>query len=44
MLYLGRVDRQVKVAGVRMELDEIEAVLLRHPAVDRGAVTVPVVD
>ncbi|MGW4309649.1 amino acid adenylation domain-containing protein [Streptomyces californicus] len=44
VLYLGRVDRQVKVAGVRMELDEIEAVLLRHPAVDRGAVTVPVVD
>ncbi|MEU2184717.1 hypothetical protein ABZ579_28490, partial [Streptomyces thermolilacinus] len=31
------VDRQVKVAGVRMELDEIEAVLLRHPAVDRAA-------
>ncbi|THA86176.1 amino acid adenylation domain-containing protein [Streptomyces sp. A0592] len=44
VLYLGRVDRQVKVAGVRMELDEIEAVLLRHPAVDRAAVTVPVVD
>lgn len=44
VLYLGRVDRQVKVAGVRMELDEIEAVLLRHPAVDRAAVTVPVID
>lgn len=44
VLYLGRVDRQVKVAGVRMELDEIEAVLLRHPAVDHAAVTVPVVD
>ncbi|MEV5441055.1 amino acid adenylation domain-containing protein [Streptomyces sp. NPDC052644] len=42
--YLGRVDRQVKVAGVRMELDEIEAALLRHPAVDRAAVTVPVLD
>ncbi len=41
--YLGRVDRQVKVAGVRMELDEIEAVLRRHPAVDRCAVAVPVV-
>ncbi|MGK5729160.1 amino acid adenylation domain-containing protein [Streptomyces sp. URMC 124] len=38
--YLGRGDRQVKVAGVRMELDEIEAVLRRHPAVDRCAVTV----
>ncbi|GAA4551815.1 amino acid adenylation domain-containing protein [Amycolatopsis samaneae] len=31
--YLGRVDRQVKVAGVRMELPEIEAVLRQHPAV-----------
>uniref|UniRef100_A0AAU3GP23 Amino acid adenylation domain-containing protein n=1 Tax=Streptomyces sp. NBC_01401 TaxID=2903854 RepID=A0AAU3GP23_9ACTN len=41
--YLGRVDRQVKVAGVRMELDEIEVVLRRHPAVDRCAVAVPVV-
>ncbi|GAA0664632.1 hypothetical protein GCM10010193_14990 [Kitasatospora atroaurantiaca] len=40
--YLGRVDRQVKVSGVRMELDEIEVVLRRHPAVDQCAVTVPV--
>ncbi|GGX64753.1 amino acid adenylation domain-containing protein [Streptomyces hiroshimensis] len=38
--YLGRSDRQVKVAGVRMELDEIEAVLSRHPAVGKCAVTV----
>ncbi|MFJ6441035.1 amino acid adenylation domain-containing protein [Streptomyces sp. NPDC091649] len=38
--YLGRGDRQVKVAGVRMELDEIEAVLSRHPAVTQCAVTV----
>jgi amino acid adenylation domain-containing protein len=37
--YLGRVDRQVKVAGVRMELDEIEAALSRHPAVGQCAVT-----
>ncbi|MEV7116686.1 amino acid adenylation domain-containing protein [Streptomyces anulatus] len=40
--YLGRVDRQVKIAGVRMELGEIEAVLQRHPAV--GAVAVVVHD
>ncbi|MET7356314.1 amino acid adenylation domain-containing protein [Streptomyces mirabilis] len=40
--YLGRVDRQVKIAGVRMELGEIEAVLQRHPAV--GAVSVVVHD
>jgi acyl-coenzyme A synthetase/AMP-(fatty) acid ligase len=36
--YLGRVDRQVKVAGVRMELDEVEAVLSRHPCVGHCAV------
>ncbi|MFD3515427.1 amino acid adenylation domain-containing protein [Streptomyces sp. NPDC058657] len=41
--YLGRIDRQVKVAGVRMELDEIEVVLRRHPSVGQCAVTVPVV-
>ncbi|GAB3845628.1 hypothetical protein GCM10029963_24190 [Micromonospora andamanensis] len=37
--YLGRLDRQVKVAGVRMELDEIEAVLRRHDAIAACAVT-----
>jgi amino acid adenylation domain-containing protein len=36
--YLGRIDRQVKVAGVRMELDEIEARLSAHPAVRQCAV------
>ncbi|GAA3597232.1 hypothetical protein GCM10022419_095560 [Nonomuraea rosea] len=40
--YLGRVDRQVKIAGVRMELGEIEAVFQRHPSV--GAVAVVVHD
>ncbi|MCX4658011.1 amino acid adenylation domain-containing protein [Streptomyces uncialis] len=38
--YLGRVDRQVKLGGVRMELAEIEAVLGAHPAVTACAVTV----
>ncbi|TDB99092.1 amino acid adenylation domain-containing protein [Actinomadura sp. 7K534] len=38
--YLGRVDRQVKIAGVRMELGEIEAVLQRHPSVGAAAVVV----
>ncbi|MEU6037311.1 amino acid adenylation domain-containing protein [Actinomadura sp. NPDC047616] len=38
--YLGRVDRQVKIAGVRMELGEIEAVLRRHPSVGAAAVIV----
>ncbi|QFG20533.1 amino acid adenylation domain-containing protein [Actinomadura sp. WMMB 499] len=38
--YLGRVDRQVKISGVRMELGEIEAVLQRHPSVGAAAVVV----
>ena len=38
--YLGRIDRQVKVDGVRMELDEIEVRLSAHPAVRECAVTV----
>ncbi|MFJ3925333.1 amino acid adenylation domain-containing protein [Streptomyces sp. NPDC090022] len=38
--YLGRVDRQVKIGGVRMELAEIEAVLGAHPQVAACAVTV----
>lgn len=38
--YRGRVDRQVKIAGFRMELAEIEAVLRRHPAIAACAVAV----
>ncbi|WP_335936141.1 amino acid adenylation domain-containing protein [Streptomyces sp. PTD5-9] len=38
--YLGRIDRQVKLGGVRMELAEIEAVLGGHPSVAACAVTV----
>jgi len=36
--YLGRLDRQVKVSGVRIELTEIEAVLSTHAAVAECAV------
>lgn len=36
--FLGRVDHQVKVRGHRVELEEVEATLLRHPSVRHAAV------
>ncbi len=36
--YLGRVDRQVKIRGHRVEPDEVEDALVRHPSVREAAV------
>jgi amino acid adenylation domain-containing protein len=38
--FLGRVDEQVKVRGVRIELGEVEATIKRHPSVARCVVVV----
>lgn len=42
--FLGRVDRQVKINGKRVELDEIEACMRRSGLVEDGAVTSPQVE
>ncbi len=36
--YLGRIDAQVKIRGVRVELEEIEAALVAEPGVAEAAV------
>ena len=38
--YVGRIDEQVKVRGLRIELNEIEAVLLQHEKVREAVVVV----
>ncbi|WP_031068431.1 non-ribosomal peptide synthetase [Streptomyces sp. NRRL WC-3742] len=36
--FLGRKDHQVKIGGVRVELEEVEALLREHPSVAEAAV------
>ncbi|GGS19485.1 D-alanine--poly(phosphoribitol) ligase [Streptomyces aureoverticillatus] len=38
LVYRGRKDRMVKLAGYRVELGEIEAAVLRHPGIAHAAV------
>ncbi|HEY6393414.1 MAG TPA: non-ribosomal peptide synthetase, partial [Bryobacteraceae bacterium] len=38
--FIGRVDNQVKIRGLRIELEEVEAVLKRHPEIEEAAATV----
>lgn len=40
LIFIGREDRQIKTRGYRVELDEVEAVLLAHEAVQEAAVFV----
>ena len=38
--YIGRSDFQIKLHGLRIELEEVEAILLRHPAIAQAVVVV----
>ncbi|WP_413767371.1 amino acid adenylation domain-containing protein [Rhodococcus pyridinivorans] len=39
-VYIGRSDFQIQLRGLRIELEEVEAALLRHPAVAQAVVMV----
>lgn len=37
--YIGRIDNQIKIRGLRIELDEIEKWILKFPNIDKAIVT-----
>ena len=37
-VFLGRKDRQIKIRGIRIELSEIESILVQHPLIEECAV------
>lgn len=39
LIHMGRLDTQVKVRGFRIELEEIQSVLSRHPKIRQAVVT-----
>jgi hypothetical protein len=44
LIFLGRLDRQVKVHGLRIESEEVEIVLRSHPEVTDVLVAAPLID
>jgi amino acid adenylation domain-containing protein len=42
--FIGRKDNQVKINGYRVELSEIEGVLMNHPAIERCGVVLHCID
>ena len=39
ILCLGRLDHQIKIRGLRIELQEIETIMMKHPNIIKAAVT-----
>ena len=39
LVFLGRIDRQAKIHGFRIELEEVETAIRKHPAVNEAVVT-----